>query len=303
MVQLSLLGWVLLGLTGVKLQRRFNAAHVARFRAFTFRWLAPCLIFYSLYRAELTDLPQAGLFLSYFGTLILLFAGFVWWQKQGRASTESAGVNALTALYPNAIGVGIPLVLSLFGEQGLVLLMMIIMINLLCVLPAFNLWLSVKTAADGPGLGRLLRDPLILAVFAGLTANLSGLVLPEQLLWALGWISKLAIPVILVALGAELAFFPLHPRRMRETLHLVAIKLVLFPVLVAIAAIWLFKLDPLATQVAVLVASLPSGINAYLYADRFGVSQMSTAGTIVITTLGSFATVQAWAWLIGRITI
>ena len=49
----------------------------------------------------------------------------------------------------------------------------------------------------------------------------------------------------------------------------------------------------------VLTSSVPTGINAWLIANRFGVGQGLASSSITITTALGVVTVTLWAWLVG----
>jgi predicted permease len=58
-------------------------------------------------------------------------------------------------------------------------------------------------------------------------------------------------------------------------------------------------LSPEWTKALVLTSSVPTGINAWLIANRFGVGHALAASTITMTTLVGVLTVTFWAWILG----
>ncbi|MCB0136915.1 MAG: AEC family transporter [Caldilineaceae bacterium] len=65
---------------------------------------------------------------------------------------------------------------------------------------------------------------------------------------------------------------------------LIALKMVLMPVLVFMALRYVIPLPPLWTQVAVLFAAMPTGANAFLFAQRNDEAVPAVSGAIALGT-------------------
>jgi hypothetical protein len=72
---------------------------------------------------------------------------------------------------------------------------------------------------------------------------------------------------------------------------------------VLVVARWGFGLQGLALQVVVLMAALPTGSNALIFAQRYRVLEAEATTAIVLSTVGYVVTVTGWlsvlAWLGG----
>jgi predicted permease len=78
----------------------------------------------------------------------------------------------------------------------------------------------------------------------------------------------------------------------------VGIRLLVSPAIAVLAAV-LLKLDPLATKVVVLQASMPTAVNMVLYSLEFNARPKFVAGTVVITTLLSVLTLTILLTVMG----
>ncbi|MGO8655482.1 AEC family transporter, partial [Rhizobium ruizarguesonis] len=76
------------------------------------------------------------------------------------------------------------------------------------------------------------------------------------------------------------------------------LKLLLLPGCVW-AASHLLGLSPEWTAAIVLTSSVPTGVNAWLIANRFGVGHSLAASTITVTTALGAITVSLWAYFLG----
>jgi predicted permease len=81
-------------------------------------------------------------------------------------------------------------------------------------------------------------------------------------------------------------------------LAMTSLKLVLLPGSVYVAC-RLLGLSPEWTAAMVLCSSVPTGINAWLLANHFGVGHALASSTITMTTALGVFTVSFWAWLLG----
>jgi malonate transporter and related proteins len=61
------------------------------------------------------------------------------------------------------------------------------------------------------------------------------------------------------------------------------LKMVVHPALVWLLAL-AFQLTPTQTAVAVIIAALPSGVNPFILAQRYGVYVQRAASSVVVTT-------------------
>ena len=77
-----------------------------------------------------------------------------------------------------------------------------------------------------------------------------------------------------------------------------AFKLLLLPACV-LAAAYLLGLSPEWRKALVLTSSVPTGVNAWLIANRFGVGHSLAASTITLTTALGALTVSLWAYMLG----
>jgi predicted permease len=100
-----------------------------------------------------------------------------------------------------------------------------------------------------------------------------------------------ATPCALFAIGASLA--GRRPDRPLIAAWLSFAKLVLHPAAVAIAALWLFAVEPYAAGVMIAAAALPVAGNVFILAQHYGVAPQRVSTAILISTALSVLTVTA----------
>ena len=214
-------------------------------------------------------------------------------------------VGGVSAAFSNLVLLGIPFMLGVFGQPGFEMLSLIISVHLPTMMVAsimlFELFGRAKGGAAAPGapccatfLRKLVTNPLIVGILAGLAWRLTGLRLagagrPAS---STRWPTSPA-PLALFAMGLGLT--PVRHLRQcaRRRWRCRSLKLMLMPA-VALALAWCIGLPPLAAKVAVAAAALPSGVNSYLIATQFGTGQALASNQMTIATPGAVVTTAFW---------
>jgi len=142
--------------------------------------------------------------------------------------------------------------------------------------------------------------PVVLPVLIGLSWNLAGLPLPtvaDEILQTLG---QAVVPLCLVLIGMSLAYYGVQGAALNAVITSV-LKLVLLPLLVFAIAHWGFRLSGLPLAVVVMMAALPVGSNALIFAQRYRTLEAETTAATVFSTLGFVGVAPLWlavlAWI------
>jgi len=144
--------------------------------------------------------------------------------------------------------------------------------------------------------GRVLRNPFLIASVAGVFVGLSGYSLPIVIIGPLEMLAKAAIPVALLSIGATMRWSALAKLDAFSGV-LNATKLIALPAAVLIVA-KIFEIDgPLVPTLAVF-AALPTASAAHVLASAFGADRERVATIIAQSTLLSGITLPIWIYLI-----
>lgn len=274
---------------------------------FVFNFAVPLLLFRKIAQAGLpADMPWELPIAYYAGVIaIFLFAAVLGASlfRRGRAEAVSYGA---AACYGNAVLMGIPVVLATYGDGASLPLFIIIGIHTLVMVPVMSLGYAFA-GGKGRGLGGalgdiagdLVRNPILIGLIAGLLYGRYGPPLPSVVDETTRLLGEASMPAALFAVGGTLARYSIGGQ-IPHALGLSVIKLVLLPLVVWLLADRLLGLPLLWMQVAVVLAALPSGVTAFLFASRYGAAKNTVTTTIILSTLLGLFTVPAAIWLIGR---
>lgn len=279
--------------------------------SFVFYLAIPALLFRTLARGEIPETLDFDIVFAYFGG-VLATMGVAWLvgRLAFRTSMAELAVMGMGATYSNTVLLGIPLVFAIFGEAGMLPMMMIVTFHSLLLLPLTMILVEIGRGAGdrrggvsgvglGLGLGRIARstargvltNPVILSMLAGIAWNLAGLPLPGPVDRFAELLSGAAAPCALFALGATLAAYRLGGD-LRESLTVVFIKLGLHPLAVWLLATQIFALEPLWAAVATLTAALPAGVNVFIIAHRYELYLARASAVVLISTAASALTLS-----------
>ena len=282
----------------------------------------PALLFRTTVRLDLPNMPWRTV-LAFFVPVLVVMFGVYYWQRRvapppgglPRAATPS--VRAISTTFGNSVQLGIPLAAALFGEAGLAIHVALVSLHALVLLSLLTAMVELDLARahahgvlgkDAARLGVTLRTtarntivhPVVLPVIAGLAWNLSGIGLHGVVDESLATLASAVVPVCLVLIGLTLAAYGLQGS-VRWAIVISVIKLLILPAAVLVAARWVFGLQGIPLAVVVVMASLPVGSNALIFAQRYETLQAEATAAIVVSTAAFAGTLTLWlavlAWL------
>ncbi len=282
-------------------RRLFSDAAVDGLMTFAQGFAVPCLLFRAISTLDLgTVIAPALLFSYYLGASAAFLAGLLGARWLFRRPWEDAVAIGFCTLFSNSVLLGLPITERAYGSAALAPNFAILAIHApFCYLVGLTAMELVRTRRSGAGgaaraiAATILSNALVLAVLAGFVVNLSGLALPAMLAQAVDTIARAAIPAALFGLGGVLHRY--RPEGDALTIGWVAaVSLLLHP-----AIVWgagrLVQLDSGELRSAVVTAAMAPGVNAYLFANMYGVARRIAASSVLVSTLASVVTV--WLWL------
>lgn len=278
----------------------------------------PALLFRTTARIDFATMPW-GTLVAVFVPLLLMLTTVYALQRRanrnGALPVAAPSVRAITAVFGNTVQVGIPMAAALFGESGLAIHLAIVSLHALVLLTLTTALVELDIArtraqldASDSHLGATLLTtarntiihPVVLPVLIGLTWNALGLPLPavaDEILQTLG---QAVVPLCLVLIGMSLAYYGVQGAA-RAAVWLSLLKLLVLPALVLAVAHWGFQLTGLPLTVVVMMAALPVGSNALIFAQRYRTLEAETTAATVFSTLAFVAVAPLWLTLLHLI--
>ena len=189
------------------------------------------------------------------------------------------------------------------AQRGMLMMELVVTMAIVAVAVLGLIQLQLRLQMMELEAGQLFRDiagnTIILAILAGLLWRQTGLGLHPQLDQIVSMLAKAAIPSALVSLGLSLVGFRIAGQLPTLSM-IVVLKLVLMPLGAWYLAAIVFQLPPLEVGVITVFAAMPTGANAYLFAEKHGRATNSASGAVALGTLLSVATAAATIYLLNQ---
>lgn len=259
---------------------------------FAFKLAIPALLFHTIVTAKFDAIAPLRVIASFFGAAALVWVGSIlvtrFLLKRPVEDQPSIGI---TAAFGNTIMLGLPIGVGTFGDAALAPMSAIIA----CHSPALLLSAATHAALVSPGRDgsslqqslievarQLASQPLIVAIATALIWRTLGLPLPPPVQSIAEMLARAGVPAALISLGLSLTAFKVAGDT-KTVGALIALKMLVMPAIAAVLA-GLFALPPLSAAVVILMAALPAGANAYLFASQAGRAVNAVSGAVAIGT-------------------
>lgn len=271
---------------------------------FVFNYAVPFMLFRTIATTDLPDRMPWDLFGSYYLPAFTVYGiGMALGRFVFGRDAMGAILTGMGSAFSNTVLLGLPLILLAYGEAAALPFFLILSVHGLLLFTGTTIMLELARSAGGSLAGvpaqvvlGLIRNPILIGLAAGLTANLAGLELPVPVARIAETFQGAVLPCALFVLGASLKRYGVAGRVV-QSLAQVSLKLLVFPALVYLAGTYVFDLDPIWVQIAVITAAQPSGVMVYLFAQRYGTAQALATTSIFLATVGSAFTSWAILWL------
>ena len=210
----------------------------------------------------------------------------------GLAVLRALGMSYRTFLpcliMPNSGNIGLPLVLLTFGEEGLAL-----GISYFFVIARLQYTVGAAIASGEYRLRDLARQPLIYSVILVAVVLLTKIKVPVIIATTTDLLGGMMIPAMLILLGTSLA--RLSVSDLRQAI-IIAVARLGIGIPTGLVVIGLISLSGIEAGTVFLMASMPTAIVIYVFAERYRPDAQQVAGAVVVSTTLTFAVLPAIIW-------
>ena len=219
-------------------------------------------------------------------------------RKTGNADYS---IERFSAMYSNCGFMGIPLVQSILGSEGV--------LYLTAYITVFNLlsWTHGMILMTGntswKNLKKGLLSPMILASMLGLILFFTRIRFPALIGDTLDYIAGMNTPLAMIIAGVSVAQTNLPAIFRNKKLYLVSfLKLLLMPALV-LAALLALRSDSVPACAILIAAACPAATTCTAFALRFQKNYRYASEIYAFTTLSSLATIPLFVYAAERLLV
>lgn len=298
-IVLPVFGVILLGFLSGRFRVLGEASSEALNR-FVYYFAMPPLLFLSTAQVPVADVLNWPFIVAYLvgsaAALVVTLLGSR--LLYGITEVHGLTIHGLSGAFSNTGYMGIPLFLAAFGPGKALPAVIVTMFATLIAIGGAIVALETITRPRAASRGvlrdfvrTLMRNPILIAPFAGLLWAALHLPLPSPLGHFLELIGAAAAPTALFAIGLSLCSYSLAGG-FGQVAWLTVAKLVLHPFAVWLCVTYLFALDPFWADSAVILAALPVGTLVFIVSQRFDVKVVTSSAAIIATTALSVLTLS-----------
>lgn len=262
----------------------------------TFKTFLPLLLFFNVYKTNLDGVFNLKLVIFAPSTILISCISMCFIIPIIEKENRKRGVLVQAIFRSNFVLFGLPVTLSLFGEENagvpsLLIAIIVPMFNFLAVI-VLEIFrggkINIKETIKG-----IITNPLIVSSLLGIFFMLNGIKLPNVIEKTISDLSKVATPLALVVLGGSFKFNKIKGYTKQLIIGIVG-RLVIIPgIFIPIAIILGFRKIELATIMIMLAA--PTAVSSFTMAEQMdGDSEL--AGQLVVFT-SAFAVITIFLWV------
>lgn len=276
---------------------------------FVFYVILPALTFRIMGSGTFRARFDIDIVLAYYSAALGLFAGaFFLARYVFRLTTTEQPIFAMGSVFSNTALMAISIVYLAYGEAGLVPLMILFSIHplILIIIPTILIEVA-RTRAQGEGEAPILRiigqamlgivtNPVILGMAAGIAWAFTGWQMPKMLDQFTKFLSDATAPCALFGLGAALTRYRIRGN-LKESFTMVGFKLIGLPVAVWLMTYYVFEIDRMWAQVAIVMSAMPTGANVFILASRYDSYVGRATSAVLISTALSVISASILLWM------
>lgn len=287
----------------------FDKPAMRTFGKFVVNIALPGLIFKALSERDFSEILNVSFILAYIlGSLPVVVFGFLWGRRVAGQSSLASTFYAVGMATTNSGYIGYPILLLILPSVAAVSFALVLMVENLLTIPL----LLMLAEHDGGGdvraslkklVARTIKNPLMLAIIAGMAASLLDVQLPPVMTKTIDILAASSGALSLFLIGGTLVGLP--AKGMTKVIPIAVGKLLIHPACVLLA-IFLTQflgctpLDSVTKLALLLMAATPmTSIYASL-AQRYQLEDFCSIAQL-LTTVASFFTLSGLLWLFGFI--
>lgn len=269
-------------------------------------FVLPALVFRAINRYPLSEVLNPGYLFAYgLGSLVLLVLGVAYGRRlrgHGMAASAFIGMGMAAS---NSVFVGYPILSQVVGSSADIALALCLLVENLLIIPSTLMLADAQShlpwhQALRRSFTGVLRNPIVLAILAGLATSLLGWRVPAVIDRTLAIAAGAAAPVALFMIGGVLVGQKLQGVR-RDLLAVSLGKLVLHPLAILLLLLLVPPLPAPLMLAAIAFAAMPMPAVYPALAQRFGQDGFCATALVIVTAV-SFVSLNAWLTVLPDIT-
>jgi len=286
--------------------RLFPSEGVRGLVMFVNNFATPCLLFNAMATSDFSTTFNWSIIGSFYvGALVVFASGIFISLRLFKDRPGEAVASGFSGTFTNTVLIGIPILQRAYGHDALVTAFSIIAFHASMLITLGMLVMEFARRDGAPlhktmwvAFQRVMANPLLWGIALGVAVNLLNIGLIEPVDAFVKMMAAAVTPAALFGLGGALNEYRLSDS-WAQSLAMSVLKLLVQPIIAYLLMVHVFHVDHEFMRYGVLLAAMPTGINAFVFATYYNRSVNVATNTILISTVLSVVTVSAWLYLLG----
>lgn len=284
----------------------YPASGVQGLIAFVNTFAAPCLLFRAMLEVDFAAAFDLSIIVPFYlaSVVTMVVSAILARRLFSRRPGESVAVG-FAAGFANTLLVGAPIIERAYGAEAMPVVYSIIGLHVPILMTGGMFYMEIARRDGGKlsaallkGGSSSLKNPLFVGIALGVIGNAFGLQLGGIADASTAMLAAAVMPAALFGLGGALNQYRITQSLTQSSL-VSGLKLMLHPFIAWLLMVPVLGVDPDIARYGVLLAAMPTGINAYIFSTYYGRSLDVATNTILITTVSSVATISFWLFVLG----
>ena len=224
--------------------------------------------------------------------LLLVLIAYIWSVLVPLSRKENA-LFRFSGTTSNIGNFGLPLCVSLFGEQTIALVAFIIVSTNFSMQLLGVFFLSNEQKSPVKALLEIFKMPMLWALLIAMFFQLAQIKLPQAVFSPIAELGRAAIPLAIFTFGVALSGLRSFSIPIRLIVQSVILRLILSP-LIAIVILNLIEMEDITRKVFFVESTLPLAVFTIVLADIFDCDVEKASSMVFVSTLLSIITVPLW---------
>jgi predicted permease len=283
---------------GIKKIKLINEDGVTSLTRLAYNIGLPALFLLNITEYSLSEIFNVDIIKVIYSTYAVYFVVLLLLTFTVRRSRKTKGAFFVSSYRVNMAFVGLPIIWAAFGGLALakaaLVIAFLVPVNVISSIIIFKVFNRGEEKFEIKRfLKSVITDPLVIATVLGIILSYFNIQLPVFINSSLDIISGMTVAVALLSIGASFRFDHLK-NDLKVASYISFNKLILMPVLVFLAATYIFKIEILDRNVVVTLFATPLAVAAYIMAKELRSNYNLVSSALIMTTIISAITISGW---------
>jgi len=260
------------------------------------------LVFTSIVKYDLKEIFNIGIVKTIYVTfaifIVIIFLGVYFLKINNRTK----GAMAVSSFRCNMAFIGIPIIVSAFGDMAAAKTAIIIAfmtpVNVIFAIIFFKVLGEDENKKNyGRFLLDFIKDPILIASILGILVSYFRVMIPNSVMNLLNILAGLAVPLALLTIGASFRFSHIR-KNLKLLVPATVLKLIVEPFIAFFIGRYLFKLGVLDISIIVILFAMPLAVAAYIMGKEYGSDFDFLSSSLIISTVSSAFTLTLWLFIL-----